>query len=265
VTVARDLLRLAGSRPKSAVPDPQGPVTAVPVLALQFHDKEEDITLALGGGLKPTGDASVGEVIKAIWEPSMRFGLGILNESDPSMPGKSKRLTYDDHGRTNNTCLRLDGQEHLFGERPWRRQDNGEPLDKWPGRWSVRDEALGKDSSGQERRGRQSVWVYDAEQVQITQSVELVPGGNSERLDTCLVRYRIENKDQRVHQVGLRFMLDTSSAPTMGCRSLFLSPASRAADAILRRTSKGWRGFPSTFKHWNMTITPTPGRSPRSG
>ena len=31
--------------------------------------------------------------------------------------GETKRLTFDDWGRTNNTCVRLDGEERLFGER----------------------------------------------------------------------------------------------------------------------------------------------------
>ena len=36
-----------------------------------------------------------------------------------------------------------------------------------------------------------------------------MPGEQSRRLDTCLVRYVIENTDVRSHRVGLRFMLDT--------------------------------------------------------
>jgi hypothetical protein len=43
----------------------------------------------------------------------------------------------------------------------------------------------------------------------VTQEVEIVAGEQSRRLDTCLVRYLIENQDTREHPVGIRFMLDT--------------------------------------------------------
>ena len=59
------------------------------------------------------------------------------------------------------------------------------------------------------RRGKRSVWSYSEEQIDVTQTVELVPGPQSGRLDTCLVRYRIDNRDRRPHTVGLRFLLDT--------------------------------------------------------
>jgi hypothetical protein len=43
----------------------------------------------------------------------------------------------------------------------------------------------------------------------VIQTVEVVAGGQSGHRDTCLVRYRLENKDTRPHTVGLRFLLDT--------------------------------------------------------
>ena len=47
----------------------------------------------------------------------------------------------------------------------------------------------------------------------MTQVVEIIPGQaivNGKRLlDTCLVRFRIENKDNKPHSVGFRFLLDT--------------------------------------------------------
>jgi hypothetical protein len=116
--------------------------------------------------------------------------------------GRPRRLTYEEHGLTNNTCVRLDGNEWLFGERPFRRAD-GRVRHNWPGRWKARDLPL---ASG---RGRQSVWVYDDQQVEVTQTAEIIRGPQSGLLDTCLVRYRLENHDRRPHRVGLRFLLDT--------------------------------------------------------
>ena len=61
------------------------------------------------------------------------------------------------------------------------------------------------------RVGYRSVWspACANNKILVTQTVELVPGDQSRVLDTCLVRYKIENQDTVPHKVGLRFMLDT--------------------------------------------------------
>ena len=46
-----------------------------------------------------------------------------------------------------------------------------------------------------------------------------------DRPDTCLVRYRIHNKDGRPHTVGLRFLLDTFVGDNDGVP--FLLPGSQ--------------------------------------
>ena len=51
----------------------------------------------------------------------------------------------------------------------------------------------------------------------VTQEVRLIPGEPVEVapdvykrvLDTCLFRYKIENKDKKAHNVGMRYLLDT--------------------------------------------------------
>ena len=43
----------------------------------------------------------------------MSFGLGVL---DPAGRGPVKRLMFDDLGRTNNTCVRIDSRDYLFGQ-----------------------------------------------------------------------------------------------------------------------------------------------------
>lgn len=197
--VTRDaLLRPAAPAPVLAEElDPR------PRIALSFHDRAEPVTLG-ESGMKPE-DAEDRNHQDAVWEPSMRFGLLMLNDGKGGSP---KRLTFDDQGRTNNACVRLDGHEWLFGERPFH-TTSGRPLGRWPGRWQDRDLPLGNDSSGQVRLGRKSIWVYDDHHVAITQTVEIVRGGQSRLLDTCVVRYRIENHDRQPHRVGLRFLLDT--------------------------------------------------------
>ncbi len=158
------------------------------------------------GGVKGNGDAKE----RAFWDPTMRFGLVMLNQMDQQ--GKPKRLTYEPEGNTNNCCIRLDGSDRLFGEEtfeggvPFRRV--GKTLPRDPGRWTEMEGDLGDDPSGMKREGKRSAWVYDPQKVQITQTVELVVG-ESGQLDTCLVRYKIDNQDTKKHHVGLRFLLDT--------------------------------------------------------
>lgn len=126
---------------------------------------------------------------------TMRFGLVMLNEKDPLNPQRNKRLTYDEWGVTNNTCIKLDGEEYLYGIPP--------------GQWKEQKTPLGNDPHGRTRDGFSSIWDTDFKKVFVTQTVEIVPGQTTHVLDTCLIRYQLENKDQNGHQVGLRFMLDT--------------------------------------------------------
>jgi hypothetical protein len=66
-----------------------------------------------------------------------------------------------------------------------------------------------KDDQGQDHQGVKSVWIQNDNQVEVTQFVEMVRGQRSQLLDTCRVRYRIENRDSKNHTVGIRFLLDT--------------------------------------------------------
>jgi hypothetical protein len=131
---------------------------------------------------------------------TMRFGLEMLGEPDPKNPDLFKRLTFDRWGRTNNTCVRIDGREALFGH-----DLRGKPR----GRWVEREAPLGQDASGRERQGLRSTWLWPDSNIRLTQQVEVVPGSQSRLLDTCLVRYTLENADSEPHDVGVRFMLDT--------------------------------------------------------
>jgi hypothetical protein len=128
-------------------------------------------------------------------EPTMRFGLTLADENDPKgktkdNPTGKKRLTFFPHGHSNNTCLRIDDKEYLFGGKE--------------GTW----EKMKADLPGKNRHGARSVWLAGDSKIKITQTVEIVRG-SSGLLDTCLVRYRIENTDDKAHQVGIRFLLDT--------------------------------------------------------
>jgi hypothetical protein len=186
LVLAHDLLLPGAHSP----PAPVEVVDPTPLIALRFHD-----------GAKP--DRNGKEIMP---DPTMRFGLltrrsekvvGLSDRDLQTLQGRQpadlvrfKRLTFDDWGRSNNTCLKVDGQEYLFGSPP--------------GRWVSREERAGDGP-----QGVRSVWRLDGPEIEVTQTVEVVPGELSRRYDTCLVSYRIENKDRRPHTVGIRFLLDT--------------------------------------------------------
>ncbi len=118
--------------------------------------------------------------------PDGRFGLVCLtgNPDDPSDDGK--RLTFSPDGKTNNTRVMVDGRSPILGD------DEGETVEPWhtgPGdsmviAWSFRD-------------------------VVVRQSLRLVPGDVSGRLDTVRVAYHLKNEGTTARSVGLRVLLDT--------------------------------------------------------
>ena len=123
----------------------------------------------------------------------MRFGLEMSKVKDPNNEDKYKRLTYDDHGKSNNTIVKIDGFEYVFG-------DTGNGNNRW-----VRGEQK-KEIKG--RRGWTSKMEFKREHVFVTQHVEIVPG-QSGYLDTLLVYYTVQNNDDGKHKVGLRVLIDT--------------------------------------------------------
>src|SRR5262249_22502894 len=130
-------------------------------------------------GTKP---ANVPALLRLQFSEDMRFGLTLAEEP-------SKRLTYDPQGRSNNTRVLIDGADFLFGQTP--------------GRWVQKKVQLANHDDCQ------SVCESPDSQVRVMQQVEIVPGEGSGKLDTCLVRYTVENHSGANHDVGLRVMLDT--------------------------------------------------------
>jgi hypothetical protein len=128
-----------------------------------------------------------------------RFGIQMLKERDPTEPEKNKRLTLGEDGWSNNTCIRLDGHENLFGQEPgeWARDPETRRSLKVI-EWKVKN-----------RHRWTSTWNYSQEKVLVRQTVEIVPNMQTHVLDTCLVHYRIDNHDTVSHKVGLRVMIDT--------------------------------------------------------
>ena len=145
---------------------------------------------------------------------NMSFGLALRAAGSA---GPRKRLLYDERGRTNNVCVHVDGQDFLFGYREVIFPTGGpEPrrFHAGVGRWLEMRTPLGRDGRGRVRDGARSVFQIDGApdrriKVEVAQTVEIVPGEQSGRLDTCLVRYTLRNLDREAHTVGIRFLLDT--------------------------------------------------------
>ncbi|HEV3262805.1 MAG TPA: hypothetical protein VG013_38580 [Gemmataceae bacterium] len=131
-----------------------------------------------------------------------RFGILMTREKDPNNADKKKRLTFDESGGTNNTCVKIEGYEYLFGLKPgdWAH-------DKKHGLLKEVDLDL---NELQLKQGRGWMSVMDfPERVRVTQTVMIVANAQSKLLDTCLIHYQVENRSTAPHNVGIRVLLDT--------------------------------------------------------
>jgi hypothetical protein len=128
---------------------------------------------------------------------TQRFGFVCRMLKDPRYPEKRKLLTRDERGLTNNTIVRIDGFDYVFGR-------------EIPGARFYRDKGgkLWREVQTDERRWV-SVMHFERERVHVTQSVEIVVGEQTDLYDTALIKYTIENQDRDERTVGLRVMLDT--------------------------------------------------------
>ena len=126
-----------------------------------------------------------------------------LERRDPGKGVEPKKLTWGRHGNTNSIVVKVGGRDRIFGNIQ-------------SGRWYQKPENAGNPSTG-----KICAFEFLPERIVVTQEVRLVPGEPVEvstdekgavykrLMDTCLFRYKIENKDNQPHEVGLRFLLDT--------------------------------------------------------
>lgn len=185
-----------------------------PLTAITFADEGDILPLSKADDPEPRLEVEFTE--------TRRFGIQMTKEHDPQNPDKRKRLTFEERGESNNTCIQLDGQENLFGQSPgeWLRLPRelaDEPIlrsklgprtDEW--RHAHRNRSLGRVplEPARERKGWLSIWQY-REGIRVYQTVELVVGEQTRLIDTVLVHYTLENRSEAPHRVGLRVMLDT--------------------------------------------------------
>ena len=93
-----------------------------------------------------------------------------------------------------------------------------------PGQLVIQNQPLPKTKSGKQRTG--FVSAYKIHNMLITQVVEVVPTkakpGKKRQLDAVMVRYYIDNKDDKPHTVGIRIFMDVFIVDNDG--ALFAAP-----------------------------------------
>jgi len=150
-------------------------------------------------------------------EDTQRFGIALTKLRDPRFPEKYKQLTSHERGLMNNTCIRIDSFDFVFG------REN-------PGFKYARDKnnKLIKEQKTGDRQWTSTMTV-ETMKISVSQIVEIVVGEQTQLYDTLLVKYVVENKDVKEHTVGLRFMLDSYIGANDGVP--FLVPPGEAASS----------------------------------
>jgi hypothetical protein len=129
-----------------------------------------------------------------------RFGL-------KTRPGGRELISGE--GASNSTLLRIDGEQSTlcFGDAKWVEDQND----------------LGDAPWGGKLIGKKSVWLTKSK-IQVTQIVKLVPNEVAQQegdvpkraLDSCRIRYLLENKDEVPHRVGLRLLVNVRAGEKRG-------------------------------------------------
>ncbi|MBY0526689.1 MAG: hypothetical protein K2R98_25050 [Gemmataceae bacterium] len=132
-------------------------------------------------------------------EETQRFGISVLRLHDPRYPEKPKLLTRNERGNTNNTVVRIEGHDYVFG-----RESAGNGV-----RWAREKNKVLKEVYSADKRRCYSVMVYETERIRVTQTVQIMVGEGTRLYDTALVKYEVSNMDKKTHTVGLRAMIDT--------------------------------------------------------
>jgi hypothetical protein len=130
---------------------------------------------------------------------AMQFDLLLLDDK-----GNRHKLTYaaEDQRSNNLVFFAIDGKTYAFGVKA----DAKRPPGLHGGKWETKQAPLGKGPDGKERLGHKSVWLA-ADKIRITQSLEVVPSKDGS-LDACLIRYEVENTDDKPHKVAMRVVVD---------------------------------------------------------
>jgi hypothetical protein len=181
------------------------------------------------------GDIDPRPVVKLVFnegradanDDSMTFGVHRVFPEDPAKP--SVRLNWYPNGGGNSVVAKIDDRASIFGvDGLWASDRTGLPM-----------------PAGKHGNGKTRTFHFTKEALHVTQTVTVEPGdpiqtGPDEYkrlLNMCLVRYKLHNKDNRPHTVGLRVLMDTCIGDNDGVP--FLLPGVKEMVA----SSKEFRGI----------------------
>ena len=128
------------------------------------------------------------------YDPMMHFGLTVIKDAygDPV----SKRLTFAPDGATNSTLIHIDNKFFEFGGPE--------------GLWAPKVAKFPNGSRSTWATSNSSLMIHQVLKIVLSEQPVTVAKGVRQRiLDTCLIRYEIQNIDTRDHWVGLRMVVDT--------------------------------------------------------
>jgi hypothetical protein len=228
--VTRDFL-LPGDEPAAAAAD-EGLLDLQPRIEVLFHDSRKD--------------DKADEAFEHI--PSMRFGLVMRGEEDPHDKTKFKRLTYDEFGRSNNTCIRVDGVDRIFGEPK-------------QGSWKEREAKLqgdgtAKHATARNRSGRHRKRSPSSNMSRSSPASRAVCWIRAASATSSSIRTK-----RSIRSVSASYSTRLS-APTTACPSRF---PDKPACAIPRWNSRRKRLCPTSSRRWRKTTCKSPELSPTSG
>lgn len=205
-------------------------------VALRAADKEDDTPKR--PDVKPLDEEN--RIAVAFTDETQRFGISLSKLRDPRYAEKPKLLTRYERGESNNTCVRIDVFEYVFG-----RESPGVGI-----KWKF-DKKLNKTLRGvksNQDRTITSVMRYEKERIDITQTVEIIAGEQTRLYDTALVTYQIHNGDDLPHNVGLRAMIDTYIGLIDGVPFLVAPTDKAAAQLVDTKIELAKEAIPSFFR-----------------
>ncbi len=181
-----------------------------PQVTITTNDTEVEISFGEGLTAKPTAGRA-NATSKGTQEPHMSFGI----QTKPTDNSKPKLLVRDPKGFTNNSVLRINGNDWFFGQGPLKFSKKSSPEfmlaanKHYTGHWLKMKQLIADSKFPFLGSGYSSLWAMTNPSVEITQTLRIIPGAQTNKLDTVLVRYRIENRGNKNLNIGFRFLLDT--------------------------------------------------------
>jgi hypothetical protein len=182
-----------------------------PLVFLTFNEADTQVSFGAGLTAKPTaGKARATNV--GTQEAHMSF---CIHTKPTDKNSKAKRLMRDSDGFTNNAVTRINGNDWFFGQGPLKFREKVSPefVEKenkhYNGHWLKMKQLIAESEAPFLGKGYTSVWAMTNPSVEITQSLRIIPGAQTNKLDTVLVRYRIENRGNKNLTIGFRTLLDT--------------------------------------------------------